>query len=130
MTDQETSPGAGSTVPALPTEFTINGRTYELVHSHSYKTGAEYIDGHMMVIRAKALKANLGKKEGCFILNHQKKIPRELRGGVDLVFPNWHHSSYSQDIVCLSWGTSCWYPSWRKVSDYWDWNARLVRRIS
>ena len=111
---------------ALPTEFTISGRTYELVPF--LKEGESSVSGDVMVGRAKELNANLGQEDCTFILDHQAEIPQELRGKVCLVFTAWRDPSVPQGVAYLSWGGTRRY-------QYWSWRGgwhgagRLVRRV-
>ena len=115
-----------SPVSSLPTTFTIGERTYELVPF--LKEGESSVKGEMMVARAKKLKANLGKKEGQFILKHQDEIPSEYRGKIYLVFPDWRDPSDPRGVVCLGWGDGRWYLRWHWF-DCWLGGGRLVRRV-
>lgn len=128
MTDQETSPGAGSTVPALQTEFTVGGRTYELVPF--LKEDESSVTGDTMFERAVKLNANLGEEDGTFILKHQDEIPPEFRGKIYLVFANWRGPASPQGVAYLSGRGIRWDQIWRWLGYDWDANARLVRRVS
>lgn len=112
--------------PKPPTEFTISGRTYELVPF--LKEGESYISGHTMVERAKELNASLGEEDGQFILKHQDEIPVELRGKICLVFTGWSDHSSLNFVAYLYWDGSRWSQYWHWLVSYWDVSFRLVRR--
>lgn len=128
MTNQETSPGAGSTVPAFPTEFTVGGRTYELVPF--LKEGESWVSGDTMVARANKLGANLGEEDGTLILERQDEIPLEFRGKFCLIFTAWRGPSYPQGVTYLDWGDVRWARFWVGLDSDWDESDRLVRRVS
>lgn len=130
MTDQETSPGAGSTVPALPTEFTIHGRTYELVPFLKKGESSVSVSGDVMVERAVELNANLGEEDGAFILERQDEIPPEFRGKFCLVFTAWRGPSRPPYIAYLDWGDVRWSRGWGGLDSVWGGSDRLVRRVS
>lgn len=109
-----------------PTEFTINGRDYELVPI--LKKGESLVTSDTIVERAKMLNANLGEEDGAFILKHQNEIPQEFRGKFYLVFTAWRHSSHPQNVAYLYWDDDRWHMNWTGVDYAWVGDARLVRR--
>lgn len=110
--------------PAPSAEFTIGGRTYELVPF--LKEGESSVSGDTMVERAVELNANLGEDDGQFILEHQDEIPQKLRGKIFLVFTSWRGPSGPRGVACLRWGGDRWYQGWDWLG--WGGDGRLVRR--
>lgn len=109
-------------------EFTIGGRTYELVPF--LKEGESCVSCDAMVERAKELNANLGQDDGEFILKNQEEIPQEFRKKFYLVFTAWRNPSNPQGFACLAWGDGRGYQGWLCPDDDWGAGGRLVRRVS
>jgi len=114
--------------PKSPTEFTIGGRTYELVAF--VKEGEHYVSYDTMVQRAKELNANFGTEDRQFVLEHQDEIPKEYRGKFYLAFTDGLPPlSYPPGGTYLCWNGYRWSRRWflrDRVSYYL---ARLVRRV-
>ena len=119
----------GKPLPAAKpsTEFTISGRVYELMPF--LKEGESSIKGDVMVRRAKKFKANLGKKDGQFILKHQTEIPSEYQGKFYLVLTAWRRPSFPRGVAYLRWRGYRWCQNWNWLDSGWGGHARLLRRV-
>lgn len=119
---------AGQSSAAHPsTEFTIHGRTYELVPI--LKKGESSVSGDTMVARAKELDANLGEEEGAFILVRQNEIPQEFSKEFYLVFTAWRDPYRPLNVTCLRWFGARWFQGRSWLGNGWREGARLVRRV-
>ncbi len=111
---------------ALPTEMTIEGRTYDIL---GFLRGDETsVVGHEMVTRAKVMSAHLGQDEGEHILKYQDQIPVSLRGKVVFVFTDWRHPDDSEDVFCVYWCVDRWVQYWGWLGHDWHGNSRVLRR--
>ena len=109
--------------PELPTEFTVGGRTYDVL---SFLEGTESsVSGKVMLERGHAERASMDKEDGEHILKHAEEIPVALRGKIVLVFPEWRDPGSPEFVACLHWGGDRWIQDWRWL--YW-YGYRLVRR--
>lgn len=117
--------------PELPTEFTIGGRTYELVQFVSPDRTWHQMPDHSMVFSAQALNANLGQADGQFFHAHSEEIPDFLRH-LYIIFPDWGDSDPKRGgkVACLMWENDGWRVSFRPSSGPWSKQDRLVRHKS
>lgn len=110
----------------LPTEMTIDGRTYEIL---SFLKGDEKsVPGDTMVERAKEMNAHLGKEDCEHLLAHQDEIPAALRGKVAFVFPDMRYPVGRECVAYVRWRGDRWYQYWGWLDVGWDDGARVLRR--
>lgn len=115
------------TVVELPTKFTIDDRTYEIL---PFLEGTETsVNGHVMRNRGARLNASMGKEDGEFLLRNQHKIPAILCGKICFVFPDWRRPRGGATF--LRWRGVRWVRYWGWLGgDGWRGYGRLVRRES
>jgi hypothetical protein len=118
---------AGVDQPELPSEMTVDGRTYEIIGF--LKEREECVRSSTMVKRAKEMKAYLGEEDGQHILDRQDEIPAVLQGKVIFVLPHWRHSdSGRRYVACLYWRGNRWCLDWDWLGSDWYDLCRLLRR--
>jgi len=106
--------------------FRIGRRIYELVPY------PDNLPGDFVAHEAEMLGAKLGKRDGQFILKHQKEIPSECREFF-LVFADWRDPTWSYIATTHCLRGECgleWKLVWSLVDHYWRGPGRLVRRVS
>lgn len=116
------------THPCPTNVFTIGDRTYELISF--LKEGESSVSDNTMAERAKKLDANLGQKDGQFILERQDKIPEKFRMKFCLVFADWRNSLRPQCVTRLIWDRHHWCAYWLWHGNDWGVRDRLVCRIA
>lgn len=93
------------------------------------KSGESSINGEEMVRRARQeLRINLGQHDAEFLLEHQNKIPQELRKYA-LVFTGtvWRDPRGDRCVAYLSWNGERWILRFSLLSYDWGSFDRLVR---
>ena len=87
-----------------------------------------YLDGEVMVERAKELKANMGQQHAEWLLEHQSEIPKEFRNYY-LVFPGtkWRRSGGGRDVPYLNWRGGEWILNFDWLASRWGDGLRLLR---
>jgi len=111
---------------ALPTEMTIEGRTYDILSF--LREGETSVVRHEVVTRAKGMSAHLGQDDGEHILRHQGQIPAILRDRAVFFFTGWSHPSDSRSIYYLCWNGECWVLDWLWLGTQLAHNDRFLRR--
>ena len=111
----------------MPTKtLTVGDRTYEIL---GFLRGDEKsVSGSVMVERAKEMQANLGQKDGQYLLDHQEEIPEALRGKVVFVFPDWRRPDDPESVAYVTWDGHRWVQDWRWLGRDFDDRARVLRR--
>lgn len=68
-------------------ELCINNRIYQLIDF--LQEGECCLPSEEMLDRARNLKANIGQKDGEFLLENEYQIPDSFKGSVIFCFPDW-----------------------------------------
>jgi len=114
--------------PALPTEMTVGGVTYEILAI--LREGEKFVVGDVMIERAKEMNANLGNDDCDRLLAHQKEIPTVLRNKIVFVFPDSRDPEDDQGVAFVYWEGDCWCRSWYWLEGNWRDGDCLLRRKS
>ena len=119
----------------MKTEFTVGGRTYEVLFFHKEKES--YVTVDEMYVRGLTLGASMNEKDGRFILEHKHEIPAEFHDIV-IHFPLWAArmcvGAYDLTITTsLRWTGDCWETDRKRILSaagirMLDSTARMVRR--
>lgn len=113
------------TEDGLPATFTVGERTYRI---HTLLEGVEAsVNTNVMRERGVKMGAAMTEEDGKHILTHQDEIPREYRGKIRMVFPDWCTSR--GDIIYLACGV-WWFSHNGWFVDKWEADVRLVSRES
>lgn len=112
--------------PLTIIRFKVGNRTYELVDFFQDDESSVPVD--TVVKYAQELNANLGEKDGEFILKHQDELPEEFQCEFYLIFAAWRHPSLPR-IASLRWNGRRWYRSWGWPGTGWWEDDWLVRRV-
>lgn len=92
------------------------------------KPGESSVNGDVMRLRAKELNVHTGQRHAEWLLEHQDRIPKELRGKY-LVFPDtvWRDSVGYRGVPYLGWNGDKWCLNWNWLENDWNDNDRLIR---
>ncbi|MDP2631915.1 MAG: hypothetical protein Q8P30_04095 [Candidatus Uhrbacteria bacterium] len=112
--------------PSLPTEMTINGRTYDILGF--LREDETSVLNHEMITRAKNMNAHLGEDDCEYLLDNQQDIPVSLRRKVVFVFTYWRGSGDSEDVCYVFWDHVVWFRSWDRGFSIWSGDYRVLRR--
>ena len=102
----------------------ING----VIEAVSFLESESSVKGDVMAARAIELDANYGQEDAERLLEHQDKIPAELRSFY-LVFPAtfWQDPDGRLCVPYLNWVVGRWYLDFFWLGGGWDSRGRLVR---
>lgn len=108
-------------------DIPFDGKEFAPEFVEFLKSGESCVNGDTMRLRAKKLNAHTGQRHAEYLLEHQNRIPKELRGRY-LVFPDtvWRDSGGRRRVPCLRWDGGEWCLRWGWLEGDWDDGVRLV----
>jgi len=86
--------------PDVVGEMTVGDRTYEILSI--FHEDEDRLDGFTIERRVQEMKANVGKEEGCYIIEHKYDIPRNIMSRFKYIFfIDWREREYPGSIAYL-----------------------------
>ena len=108
-------------------QMTLFERTYEILKV--CKEGETSVSGEVILERAAEMRADIGDKEGIYVLLNWHEIPRELEYKVVFLFPDWRNPNDPDSILYIYTDGHQWHLRSFRLNNNWGDDIRLIRRV-